>query len=715
MLPNKPYEVVNKVPMTMAPGLADSKLFLVHTMHEWEALFELLMQRKVVACDTETSGFHYFKDNRIVGMSFGWQDLHFYVPVRHEDSVLDGPQHPQLSMDVIRPQLQEFFARKDLTVIGHNWKFDSHFYRADGIECSAKFHDTRLLWQLYDENAPGSLKTIASGWRDIFGKPVRGLIGPQANAKEQELAQWRKLEARARRAEFQKILMATADDLRGEIIHQDKNRNQLKKWIKENLLHDHIYANAAVKDVHYGFVPIYLMTEYAATDTFLTYKLFEHIISNMKLEGRLKSVYENEVKLSRVLEDVEEAGIRIDRPFLENLGVELEEEIASLDTKVKQTLGDINVGSTDQLSEALLALGAELTEKTPAGKWAMGSEVLTELAQTIPVVGDVLKLRAAQKINGTYVKGILDKLTPNDIIHCTFNQNVSTGRTSSKDPNFQNIPRSYDKIRRAFVPLDSNYIYLCADYSQVEIRLTAHYSADPLLLDAYAKKQDVHTRSMCEMFGYNYDDASKIIHDPEHPDMKKLKDLRTVAKIINFGIIYGIGAQGLAKQIPRPDRYKDEPFEKWVDVCQDYITQYFEKYRGVRKFVRTSGKEVEDKGILYNYFGRPRHLPHAFATGKDQQWLAAKARRQGTNFLVQSTAGDVFKIAVVRCHELCKGSKTFIVNLVHDEIQFMLHRDDIGLIDKLKHAMEDFNFRVPLIADFAFSEKSWADKLELGG
>ena len=178
------YEKVGGVDVQVFEGVADAKLYLIDTIEKFTVFFDLLMQQKLVACDTETTGFEWYKSDQIVGMSFGWDKTHFYIPVRHESSELGGPVGPQLDMDVIRPYLIEFFAQKDVITLFHNAKFDTHFYTSDGIEVLTPYHDTRILWHLYDENAPGRLKVIASGWKDELGRKHKGLVHPDAAKKE---------------------------------------------------------------------------------------------------------------------------------------------------------------------------------------------------------------------------------------------------------------------------------------------------------------------------------------------------------------------------------------------------------------------------------------------------------------------------------------------------------------------------------------------------
>ena len=712
MLQEYPYDVVNGVPMTVFTGFDAAKLYLVNTPSEWNAFYELLMNEKLVACDTETDGLRYFKGDKVIGLSFGWRDTHFYIPLRHSESVLGGTPPPQIDMDDIRGDLQAFFAQRDVITIWHNWKFDAHFYRADDIEILTPHHDTMLQRHFKNENAPGALKIIASGWRDEMGRFHKGLVDKSANAKEKELAKWRSDEAKARRDIFRKLVMDTADEMQTEIKYQAYSRVQLKKHISDNILKDHPYKGAKKDDIHYGYVPVTLMCEYAGMDTYLTWKVYKDTVGVVS-HPSLHDLYINEIKLSRTLMEAEEAAVLIDAPHLRQSKVDLMQQEQDLEKEIYKKLGKkINLGSTKQLADALLAAGVPLTRKTDAGNYQIDKKVLDKL-KSHQVVKDILDLRTVNKIRNTYVDSILDKLVDDKYLHCNFRQNVRTGRMASSDPNLQNIPGRDTVIRKAFI-CPPEHVYIFADYSQIEVRLTAHYSQDPLLLDAYKRDQDVHTRTMCEMFGHSYNKAVEILDDSKHPEFKEIKDLRNVAKRINFGIIYGVGAPGLSEQISRPQKYAHLSDKDWVMVCQSFIDAYLYKYLGVKRFIKKTERLVEKNCEITNHFGRTRHLPEVRARkimGDDsQRWREAKAKRQGVNFLIQGTAADLFKIAAVRVHDYMRDKESKVVNFVHDEIQIYLHETEFHCLGEVKRLMEDFEFSVPIIADIEWSKTSWADK-----
>lgn len=513
--------------------------------------------------------------------------------------------------------------------------------------------------------------------------------------------------------------MAQADLLEKEIEHQGKTRNQLKKWIAENVLNTHEYAKNAKEDIDYSFIPVPLMTQYAALDTFLTYKVYEYTVKNIKWTNALSALYKNEMALLRVLFEAEEHGVRVDRELLVRAGEDFDKQAEELKAKITASIGDINLQSTKQLADALIKAGVKLTKTTDSSteeepKYALDKKVLEKLKGKYEITKDILKLREVTKLKGTYVDGILGKLTDDNVLHCSFNQNVKTGRMSSQDPNLQNIPARDKTIRKSFVSWNDDYIYVLADYSQIEVRLTAHYSQDPLLLDAYAKGQDIHTRTFCEMFGLNIEEVSKILKDPSHPKHEEYSQLRTVAKRINFGIIYGVGAPGLSEQVERPAQYAHLTEDEWIEQCQKFIDQYLSKYVGVKRFVNQGNRLVAKQSELTNYFGRVRHLPTAQATkitgNKKLFWMEKRAQRQGVNFLIQGTAADLFKIAVVRIAKLLEGTRSKLVNFVHDEVQIYLHKDELYLLPKIKHAMENWNFTVPIIAEFSQADPSWGAK-----
>jgi DNA polymerase I-like protein with 3'-5' exonuclease and polymerase domains len=731
MLLEAPYEVINHVPMTTYVGVNGAKCHLVHTKTEWDAFFELLMKQDKVAFDTETTGFEYYLDKHIIGFSFGWGIENFYIASRHEASSCSGQQAPQIPFEYMLEDLRKYFSQKEVTTIYFNAKFDKHFLLKEGIRDITRTRDASLFWHLYDENAPGKLKVISSGYKDIMGQWHAGVVHPQAAAKEKLIDKWRGDEARSRRREFSAAVVALADEYKTQLRNQGKKSRELKKLAKEHLLKTHKYADSRKKSVHYGFIPIEMMAEYAGLDTYMTWEVFHYCVDNITWNEKLIALVEQEHELTEALIDIESTGALIDREYLIQTGKALEEEIAVLYDKVLSSFDLTNPNSSAQLVKALLSKGIFLTERTEASKGCLecangscqrhfktDAKVLNKLAKDHPEVATLLEYRAKTKIKGTYVDSILAKLTKDDILHCNFRQNVSTGRMASSDPNLQNIPRKDDSIRRAFIK-DDEYTFIFADYSQIEVRMTAHYSEDPVLLRAYEEGRDMHLSTMCVMFKYDYEYASSIYNseDASDPMYRKIKELRDVAKVLNFACIYGTSGRGLSDQVPRPTAMEGYSKERWIKECESFLDAYLYGYLGVKKLMNRCAREAKLYGVLTNSFGRIRHLPHANAvriTGDGEfRWMEKRAKRQSTNALIQGECADLFKSAVIRVWGLLKGHRSKVVNLVHDEIQVYLHKDEFYLLPKIKEAMEDFDYKVPIIADFEYSTTNWADKKKL--
>lgn len=712
-----PSEELNGTKFTTWSPYRKAKLRLVNTMPEWLSFFDSLMQQKLVACDTETTGFNWYLTNEIVGMSFGWDDEHFYVPVRHVGSHTGGECPPQLNFEDIRDDLVTFFSQRDVSTIWHNCKFDMHFFHREGIKILTPFHETRVLWHLLDENAPGKLKVIATGWRDTMGRWCPGILDKDANAKEQEIDKWRNAEAKARRQHYSSTVMKMADDLQKEPEYQGWKRIEIKKHIATNILANHPDAGCKKEDIHYGMVPVPLMCEYAGLDTYLTWAVYKYCMRNMKWTKQLQALYFNELKLNQLLQITERSGIEVDAQKLRNLGEDLAKRIAEREMSIRRALGDINLNSTDQLSQALIQHGIPLSKKTAAGKYQLDKKVLDKLKKKHQIVQDILDLRSDLKIKSTYVEGILGKLVDDHVLHCSFNQNVSTGRMSASNPNLMNIPRANTVIREAFPPPE-DFVFVFMDYSQVEVRLTAHFSQDPILLEAYETGRDIHTTTMCQMFGYDYSTVTEVLdNDQSHPMYQKFRGLRAVAKVLNFGIIYGVSAFSLSEQIDRPEIYEHLSEEAWIDKCQEFMDQYMATYRGVKKFIASTKRQAHKDGYVMNSFGRTRRLPNLEAVritrNVKNKFMERGAERQAVNYKIQGEAADIFKVSAVRIHDILKGKRSKLVNFVHDEVQLYIHKDEMDILPLIKAAMEDFHYSVPLVVESEYSNTSWGEKKKL--
>ncbi len=667
-------------------GVAGGKYHLIDTLPLWRDFYEQMRSKRTVACDTETNGFS-FVDSKIVGYSFSWGAEHsFYIPIRHETN------EKQLDPDLIRPDLEEFFFDSNRITIWHNYKFDGHFLKDEGLVPRGVVHDTRLMHSLlHEEQSTTALKKIA----------VQE-IHPDADKWESMIDEFRATYAR---------------------------KNKIPK-----------------KSVHYGFIPFELMVPYAASDAHYTWALYKKKLSEITADPSLRELYLMEAQLLWVLLFIEHNGVFVNRSYLERTGPELETKAKELRDKIILALGNVNPDSNVTLIEPLQKMGVKLYKRTKAGtRFSLDADVLDRLASKYQVCADLKEYRGAVKIKSTYVEGILDKLDELWKLHCEYNQVVSTGRMASKSPNLQNIPSKDKSIRRAFVPpknvlcidpscgyeekclvipakcprcgakvvTKEDYILVFMDYSQMEIRMTAHYSRDPILLDVYnVTHQDVHLRTMCEVFGeFGYDEGLAILHDEKHPQHDHLSEMRKIAKITNFLIIYGGGPNNLAAQISTPEKQYTEA------ECRRYIQDYFDRLKGVRRWITRTKMSLRETGWVQNYFGRYRRFPELAAllkrVGGDAKWKVERCERQAVNFLIQGTCADMFKIAMVRANSVLKDARSAVIMPIHDEMVFYWHVDEFKHLGEVKAKMEDFNFVVPMTVDVSYSPTTWAEKHEL--
>jgi DNA polymerase-1 len=398
-----------------------------------------------------------------------------------------------------------------------------------------------------------------------------------------------------------------------------------------------------------------------------------------------------ELPLARVLMRMERTGIRIDPVELKRLSGLMEAEIARLTAEIHELAGKpFNISSPQQLGRVLfedLKLPAPL--KYGKGKViSTAADVLEELAPDYPVVGKVLEYRQLTKLKGTYVDALPELIDPADgRLHTSFNQTgAATGRLSSSNPNLQNIPIRTAlgrEIRAAFVPR-AGWKLLVADYSQIELRLLAHMSEDPLLLEAFQNGEDIHTRTAAEVMGV--------------PPLMVTPEARRNAKAVNFGIVYGISAFGLAAQLGISRAEADK-----------YIKNYFARYTGVRRWLDATIEEVRKTGVTRTMFGRERPIPDINSRNPNSRGFA---ERTAVNSPLQGTAADLIKLAMVKIDAALEtgGHHAAMLLQVHDELVFECPPDEIDLVSRLvKREMESVcALKVPLLVDTGVGD-NWRD------
>jgi DNA polymerase I len=405
----------------------------------------------------------------------------------------------------------------------------------------------------------------------------------------------------------------------------------------------------------------------------------------------LTSVYETiDLPLVPVLLDMEQTGVRIDPDFLRDLSTRMAVDIDTLAERIYTESGHrFNINSPKQLGDVLFNKML-LPKPMKYGKGKVVStaqDVLEELAESHPIAALVIEHRQLQKLKGTYLDALPALADSEGRIHTTFNQvGTATGRLSSTNPNLQNIPIRTAvgrEIRAAFIAAPGNLL-MSADYSQIELRLMAHFSQDPLLLDAYRSGKDIHTLTASEVFGV---DAATMD-----------KETRNRAKAVNFGIVYGISPFGLAAQLGIEQR-----------TAREYIDRYFERYSGVQRFIGETLATVRREQAVRTYFGRVRPIPDIQSRNPNMRGFA---ERTAVNTPLQGTAADLIKLAMIRISaEIAKRKLRSRMTLqVHDELLFDVVPEEAKEVETLvKHEMEHVaEFSVPIVAEVGLGT-NWRD------
>jgi DNA polymerase I len=403
------------------------------------------------------------------------------------------------------------------------------------------------------------------------------------------------------------------------------------------------------KRIAFNQVDVDQAAEYAAQDADVTLQLHQAIWPQIDSAPQLKSVYENiEQPLVPVLLRMERTGVLVDRALLKAQSAELAARMLELQSQAHREAGGVfNVDSPKQLQEILFGkLGIPVMRKTPTGQPSTAEDVLEELAATYPLPKLILEYRGMAKLKSTYTDNLPLQINPaTGRIHTSYHQAVAaTGRLSSQDPNLQNIPiRTQEgrRIRQAFVAPPSHSL-VAADYSQIELRIMAHLSGDASLLRAFAEDRDVHQATAAEVFGLTPDAVSA--------------DQRRSAKAINFGLMYGMSAFGLARQlgIARGD-------------AQKYMDLYFERYPGVRRYMEETRRQARETGYVETVFGRRLYLPEIQSRNAA---LRQYAERSAINAPMQGTAADIIKRAMIEVDAWLKSSRVAarLIMQVHDEL-----------------------------------------------
>lgn len=573
-----------------------------------------LSEAVILAVDTETTSLNP-REAELVGISLSVdQNRCWYIPIGHRDqdgNVIDS----QLSLEVVRRALTPFLQSTELPKLGHNIKYDYAILKQTlGVELVGPLIDTMIATYLVE--------------------PLR------RSFKLDDLCRTLDLKLTS----YQDV---TAGDKR---------------------------ANA------FAHVAIAKACNYSCEDVYGTLLLWEHY-GKLLEEGEQKNLFsEVEMVLVPVLAEMECAGIRVDPDCLDKLALEFREKLASREVEIYRLAGhDFNINSPRQLATVLFEeLGLPHGRKTKTG-YSTDVKVLEKLAAKHELPAIIMEYRNLAKLLSTYVEKLqilIEEKTGR--VHTSFNQAVTvTGRLSSSNPNLQNIPirgEEGNRIRQAFVPAPGK-IFLSADYSQIDLRVLAHYSQDPALLAAFRKGDDIHTRTAAEVFS-----VSPLLVTP---------DMRRVAKSINFGIVYGMSSFGLSNQL-RITRKE----------AQTFIDRYFNLYAGVKRFMLEVVEQARTDGYVSTMLNRRRYLPEITAANKMRREFSERA---AINTPIQGTAADIIKLAMLRVDELLKREKSDCCMLlqIHDELVFELSEDECSRMkDDIRQAMEQaLELDVPLVVN----------------
>ncbi len=564
---------------------------LIETPGDRALLIRALRAQEELSFDTETTSVDALTAT-LVGMSFCWEPGEaYYVPV---------PPTDRAATLAIVEEFREILENPALTIVGQNLKYDLLVMRHHGISLRGKLWDTMLAHYLLEPEQRHGMDFLAEMFLDYIPIPITDLIGPKGKGQK------------------------TMADL----------------------------APAQVSD-------------YACEDADVTLQLKRIFEPKLRENGLLGLLLDLEGPLVPVLAAMEEEGIRVDVAALQDYSVQLGQEIKELEGQIYAMAGqEFNIGSPKQIGEILfdkLKIGGESTKKTRTGQHATGEEILSVLAADGHEIAQLLlDHRQLTKLKSTYVDALPLLIRPADgRVHTTFNQAVAaTGRLSSTNPNLQNIPIRTDKgreIRRAFVPRDADHLLLAADYSQIELRLMADFSADETMRASFAQKLDIHTAT-----------ASKIFHIPL---TEVTSEQRRRAKTANFGIIYGISAFGLAQRlkIARKD-------------AAALITAYFEEFPAVKGFMDDAINKAREFEYVTTLLGRRRYLRDI---NSRNQTVRGFAERNAINAPLQGTAADIIKRAMIDIHAWLAAHpelRTRMILQVHDELVFDVPKTEVAVV-----------------------------------
>ncbi len=536
------------------------------------------------------------------------------------------PEAEEEALAVIRhlsPALQDPQIKK----IGQNIKFDILVMRHYGVKVAGELWDTMIAHYLLNPELRHGMDYLAETYLQYRPMPIEELIGPKG-----------------------------------------KGQRSMRS------------------------VPLATIAEYAAEDADITLQLQQHFAPKLEQEGLLPLFQEIEMPLIYVLADMEATGVTIDTEALKQSSEALTAQMNQIEQEIYELAGmTFNINSSKQVGEVLferLKLD-EKAKKTKSGNYSTSEDILEKLRSKHPIIDKLLSYRGLKKLLSTYIDALPALIHPDTgKIHTSFNQAVTaTGRLSSTNPNLQNIPVRDElgrEIRKAFIPENEDCLFFSADYSQIELRIMAHLSEDPHMIEAFQSGADIHAATAAKIYGVPVEEVTS--------------DMRRKAKTANFGIIYGISVFGLAERlnIPRSE-------------AKELIDGYFKTYSRIKAYMEESIEVARKQGYVETLFKRKRFLPDIHS---HNAVVRGYAERNAINAPIQGSAADVIKLAMVRIfHRFeAEGLRSKMILQVHDELNFNVYREEAErvkqiVLEEMEHVM---SLRVPLIADCG-EGKNWLE------
>jgi DNA polymerase-1 len=611
--------------LNLTPSQQEKVEVKYHTILKEPELDELIDKLKNVsefAVDTEASGVDPITSN-LVGISIAYQSHEaYYIPVYHRYIGVPEQLPTQLVIDKLIPVL----ADPKIGKIGQNIKYDLQLLRRYGVQINGISFDTMLASYVLNPSARGhDLDTLSMDYIGHKMIPIEELIG------------------------------------------KGKNQTTMEE------------------------VEIERASQYSCEDADITLQLKHRLESELQ-KNDLESVFrEIELPLIPVLADIEMTGIKIDTASLAIISSKMSKSLEELTRKIYDLAGqEFNINSPKQLGEILFdKLKLPSGKKTKTGYSTNEAELERLAAAKYEIPSLILEYRSVAKLKSTYVDALPQSINPRTgRIHTSFNQAVTeTGRLSSSNPNLQNIPIRTEEgreIRGAFIPGEDSDFILTADYSQIELRMLAHLSGDPVLTLAFQKGDDIHTRTASLIFGVPIDQVSS--------------DMRRQAKTVNFGVIYGMGAFRLAREL-----------DITLADAQRFIDSYFQTYAGVKAYFDGIIQFARQNGYVATISGRRRRISEIHSRDRN---IREFAERTAINTPVQGSAADLIKVAMIKIAEFLKSNnlKTKLLLQVHDELVFEAPEMELDTIkDNVKLLMEKaIPLNVPVKVDIGIG-KSWLD------